>query len=252
MKFSFTVIPILKHISVIPDSEAKLNVIRESSAICVQAKPARFTGSPPFNLPSLKLRQGAGMTTGKTYQYSKGFFFILFCAFLVLPVQVKAEDISITPQMVEGYFDQLKAFYTSEEPDVDAIIEFTEKYIDDSIYIESTYDMNTTKEPVILRMDKTELLNSLKTDKNETLQSTMNYTITSFDLNETGKIVSVGNTIGWKFIIRGAGKSGEIVDTPAHSLSVCDDKFELKGDIIKKIESKCKIDISLGEAVPVE
>ncbi len=171
---------------------------------------------------------------------------------MALPIQVRAEEISITPQMVEEYFDTITKLYTSESLDRDAIIAFTEKHVDDEIVVETTYNIENQPKPMLLKISKAEILESLRSDKNKTMNSKMSFTITGFELDETGQTVNVENTIGWKSVIRGPDKKGYIVDTPTHSLSVCNDRFKLREGILKKIKSRCEISMSTKKPVPVE
>lgn len=144
--------------------------------------------------------------------------------------------------------------HTNQHPDQEKIIAFTDHYLAQDVVVKQIVHMNRTDKPIELVMTKQELLNSLKTEKEnkKKVNSEMKFTLSDFELDETGQKVSIQASIGWNTLIRYPDADGKLVDSQMHSVSICEDVFELRDGELKKTIDNCTIELNIKNPVPAQ
>lgn len=178
-------------------------------------------------------------------------YVIMLLFFAVTPVFAQ-ENNPAFEALIRKHYDGVAELYNVAKIDNQAIIKFTDAYTDSAAYFKVSVTSNVSEMVIDEQLAKKDFLASLSDTSKELYNSTAEYTIIDIAYDENNTEAAVHFT----FRLRGTGrmvmKDVGVVDIGLDSLSECTEKFRLDGDVIKGIDSDCRIEAIYQKPVPVK
>lgn len=175
-------------------------------------------------------------------------FVIAFAAFSLLCSATIAQAAAdkLTEDAIRAHFKEMEEVQMKSAEEVVAFYDKHSASTIRSILNISKRSMGQDMEPEVIDMNKTDMLDRIKTAHTKLKPDFAKLEVISIEIAPDGKTAKVKENLYGRFTLTGKTEQGE-TSIPAEQSVLCDDKLAIENGVILMTESMCEIKATIGE-----
>lgn len=180
-------------------------------------------------------------------------FFLFVSVFLISDIKLAFAE-ELNSAVIEQYYDKVKKLYTTDAQQNQAIADFVELTASDKAQYKNRVTANLSEKVIEVTIDKKQMVESLRSSKEDLLNSKAQFTITDISFeNDDHSIAKAKYTFLLSGDVKREIKQQEgIVNITFQSLSTCEERFTIEDNMLKTLGSNCTVEIVYGDPVALQ